>query len=207
MCLTEQFGPSTLVSDLIEPAEYMFGSTMAVRRDVLAAIGGIEALGDHLADDFALGRLVTRLGYRVAVASYVVVNVVAEPSLGALVEHEIRWSRTIRAIKPWNYPGIVLTYPLPLAVAHLAFARDKRVALAFVALALVLRIAVADAAHAAFGTQKRPPRWLIPLRDALGVLVWVRGLRGRSVRWRGHPLRVSDRDQVEYPDATARDKP
>jgi ceramide glucosyltransferase len=197
MCLTEQFGPSTLVSDLIEPAEYMFGSTMAVRRDVLAAIGGIEALGDHLADDFALGRLVTQLGYRVAVAPYVVVNVVAEPSVRALVEHEIRWARTIRAIKPWNYPGIVLTYPLPLALAHLAVARDKRVAFALVALALMLRIAVADAAHAAFGSQKRPPRWLIPLRDAIGVLVWARGLRGRSVRWRGNALRVAAQDRLE----------
>jgi len=200
MCLTEQFAPSTLVSDLIEPAEYMFGSTMAVRREVLAAIGGIEALGNHLADDFALGRLVTESGHHVAVASYVVVNVVAEPSIRALVEHELRWARTIRAIKPWNYPGIVLTYPLPLALAHLALARDKRIPLVLVVLALMLRIAVADAAHTAFGSQKRPPRWLIPLRDAIGVLVWARGLRGRSVRWRGHPLRVASRDRLEQKD-------
>jgi ceramide glucosyltransferase len=198
MCLTEQFAPSTLVADLIEPVQYMFGSTMAVRRDVLAAIGGIDVLGDHLADDFALGRLVTEHGYRVAVASCIVVNVVAEPSVGALVEHELRWARTIRAIKPLNYPGIVLTYPLPLALAHLALARDKRVPLALLAIAVMLRIAVADTAHAAFGSQKRPPRWLIPLRDAIGVVVWARGLRGRSVRWRGQPLRVADRDRLEH---------
>lgn len=200
MCLTEQFAPSTLVADLIEPVQYMFGSTMAVRRDVLAAIGGIEALGDHLADDFALGRLVTEHGYRVAVASCVVVNIVSEAGVGALVEHELRWARTIRAIKPLNYPGIILTYPLPLALAHLALARDKRAPLAVVALALMLRIAVADTAHAAFGTKKRPSRWLIPLRDAIGVLVWTRGLWGRSVRWRGQPLRVAERDRLEHSD-------
>ncbi|HEY6236576.1 MAG TPA: bacteriohopanetetrol glucosamine biosynthesis glycosyltransferase HpnI, partial [Candidatus Elarobacter sp.] len=198
MCLTEQFAPSTLVADLIEPVQYVFGSTMAVRRDVLAAIGGIDVLGDHLADDFALGRLVTEHGYRVAVASCVVVNVVAEPSVAALVEHELRWARTIRAIKPLNYPGIVLTYPLPLAVAHLALARDKRVPLALLAIAVMLRIAVADTAHAAFGSQQRPPRWLIPLRDAIGVVVWARGLWGRRVRWRGQPLRIAARDRLEH---------
>ena len=203
MSITEQFNPSALVSDLIEPARYMFGSTMAVRRDVLAAIGGIAALGEHLADDFALGRLATEHGYRVAVASCIVVNVVAEPSLAALVDHELRWARTIRAVKPLNYPGIVLTYPLPLALAHLALARRKRAPLALVALALMLRIAVGDTAHAVFGTQRRPPPSLIPLRDAIGVLVWARGLWGRSVRWRGQPLRVAARDRLEPDEETA----
>jgi ceramide glucosyltransferase len=199
MCLTEQFAPSTLVADVIEPVKYMFGSTMAVRRDVLSAIGGIEALGNHLADDFALGRLVTDLGYRVAVASCVVVNVVAEPSLRALVEHELRWARTIRAIKPLNYPAIVMTYPLPVALAYFALARDRRVALGLVAAAPLLRFAIRDAAHAAFGSERLPPRRLIPLRDAIGVLVWARGLCGRSVRWRGQPLRVGESDRLDPP--------
>ncbi len=43
MCITEQFMPSALVAEALEPVKYLFGSTMAVRRDILAAIGGIEA--------------------------------------------------------------------------------------------------------------------------------------------------------------------
>lgn len=198
MCLTEQFAPSTLVANAIEPVRYVFGSTMAIRRDVLAAIGGIAALGDHLADDFTLGRLVTEHGYRIAVARCVVVNVVAEHGIRALVEHELRWARTIRAVRPLNYPGIVLTYPLPLALAHLALARDKRIALPLVVVAALLRAAIHDAAHAAFGSQRRPARRLIPLRDALGVFVWARGLWGRNVRWRGQPLRITAHDHLEH---------
>jgi ceramide glucosyltransferase len=196
MCLTEQFAPSTLVANAIEPVRYMFGSTMAVRRDVLAEIGGIEALGDHLADDFTLARLVTDKGYRIEIARSVVANVVAELDLRGLFEHELRWARTIRAVRPVNYRGIVLTYPLPLAVAHLALARDKRAALAIVVLATLLRLAVHDAAHAAFGSQSRPPRRLIPLRDAFGVAVWARGLWGRNVRWRGQRLRIAEEDRL-----------
>ena len=197
MCLTEQFAPSTLVANTIEPVRYMFGSAMAVRREVLAEIGGIAALGDHLADDFTLGRLVTERGYRVAVARCVVVNVVAERDLRALFAHELRWARTIRGARPLNYPGIVLTYPLPLAIAHLAVARDKRIALALVALAALLRIVIHYEAHAAFGSHRRPPRRLIPLRDAFGVAVWACGLWGRSVRWRGRRLRIAERDELQ----------
>ena len=196
MCLTEQFAPSTLVANAIEPVRYMFGSTMAVRRDVLAEIGGIEALGDHLADDFALARLVTGKGYLIVVARCVVANVVAERDLRGLFEHELRWARTIRAVRPVNYRGIVLTYPLPLALVHLALARNRRTALALVVLAAGLRLAVHNAAHAAFGSRSRPPRRLIPLRDAFGVAVWARGLWGRSVRWRGQRLRIAEDDRL-----------
>jgi ceramide glucosyltransferase len=203
MCLTEQFAPSTLVANAIEPVRYIFGSTMAIRRDVLSEIGGIEALGDHLADDFALGRLVTEKGYLVAVARCVVANVVAERDLRSLFEHELRWARTIRAVRPLNYPGIALTYPLPLALVHLVLARDKRTALVVAALAGLLRLTIHDAAHAAFGSQKRPPRRLIPLRDALGVIVWARGLWGRSVRWQGQRLHIAERDRIAHRTETA----
>ena len=201
MCLTEQFTPSALVSQAIEPVRYTFGATMAVRRDVLAAIGGMEELGRYLADDFALGRLVTEKGYLVALARCVVANVVAERDLHALLEHEVRWARTIRAVRPLNYPGILLTYPLPLALVHLALARNKGFALAATALAALLRLAIHDAAHTALGSQSRPSPRLIPLRDALGVIVWALGLRGRTVRWRETLMRVAEDDAPIDPPA------
>nr|MDQ6944236.1 bacteriohopanetetrol glucosamine biosynthesis glycosyltransferase HpnI [Candidatus Eremiobacteraeota bacterium] len=149
MSITEQFMPSALVAEALEPVKYLFGSTMAVRRNILEAIGGITVVGDHLADDFTLGRLVTEQGYRVAIASYVVANIVAEPGVRALIEHELRWARTIRAVKPFGYPATILTYPLPVALAHLALARKRRTALALVAIAALLRLALRNAAHGA----------------------------------------------------------
>ena len=72
MWITEQFAPSALVANALEPLTYCFGGTMAVRRNVFEAIGGLAALGNQLADDATLGRLVAERGYRVALASYVV---------------------------------------------------------------------------------------------------------------------------------------
>jgi ceramide glucosyltransferase len=192
MGITEQFLPSTLVAAALEPPAYTFGSTMAVRREVLEAIGGIAALGDRLADDHTLGRLVTERGYRVAHADYVVANIIAEPGLRALALHELRWARTIRAVRPSGYPGIALTYPLPLALLYAMLARRRRAALPIVLLATAVRFALHRTAHGVARTERRPSPWLIPLRDTLGIAIWALGLRGRIVRWRDDTLHVDD---------------
>jgi ceramide glucosyltransferase len=206
MWITEQFAPSALVSAALEPLAHTFGATMAVRREVLDEIGGLAALGDRLADDHALGRLVAERGHRVALARCVVTNVVSEPSLGALLRHELRWARTIRTVRRAGYLGIVLTYPVPLALLHLVLARRRRNALALLALAALARIALgrtaqrtfavaaAHGAHAESAAESAPPPVrLIPLRDALGVAVWALGLRGGRVRWREDALQVDAR--------------
>ena len=191
MWITEQFAPSTLVANATEPLAYCFGATMAVRRDVLDAIGGLPALGAKLADDYTLGRLVTSAGYRVALAPYVVANVVSEHGLRGLVQHEVRWARTIRGVRPGSYAGIVLTYPVPLALLHLALARRRRLALPFLAAAVLVRFGLHRVAHATLGTRKRPSVLLVPIRDALGLTIWGVGLAGDEVRWRDDDYRVS----------------
>jgi ceramide glucosyltransferase len=190
MLIVEQFTPSALAAMSLEPLTYCFGATMAVRRDVLDAVGGLRAIGARLADDFALGFLVSEHGLRVAFAPYAVTNTVSEPGLRALFSHELRWARTIRAVRPKSYAGIILTYPLPLALFYAAVTRDRGRILPVVALAALARLALHREAQRALGSRRRPPAWLIPLRDALGVAVWVIGLRGSKVRWRGRLLRT-----------------
>ena len=196
MWITEQFAPSALVANALEPLAHTFGATMAVRRDVFDAIGGLDGLGDRLADDHALGMLVTEHGHTVALATYAVANVVAESGLRALLQHEVRWARTIRSVRPASYPGIVLTYPVPLALLHLALARRKKPARALLAAAVLARLALRATAHRALGTRIRPAARLVPVRDALGITVWVLGLFGSAVRWRDAGLRITPRGEL-----------
>jgi ceramide glucosyltransferase len=194
MWITEQFAPSALVSAALEPLAHTFGATMAVRRDVLAEIGGLDALGDRLADDHALGRLVAERGRRVTLARCVVTNVVSEPGLLALARHELRWARTIRTVRRTGYLGIVLTYPIPLALLYVAVARRRARALPVLTVAALCRIALGAAARRTFGSCGSEPAWRriarTPLRDALGIAVWALGLRGGEVRWREDALSV-----------------
>ena len=203
MWITEQFAPSALVASAMQPLAHTFGATMAVRRDVFHAIGGLSALGDRLADDHALGKLVAEHGRTVALAAYAVENVVAEHGVRALLRHEVRWARTIRSVRPASYPGIVLTYPVPLAVLHLALARRKKRAFALALAAMLARLALRATAQRALGTRKRSAMRLVPLRDALGIAVWALGLFGSAVRWRDAELHVTARGDLFTPSGSA----
>ncbi|MGB6986780.1 MAG: bacteriohopanetetrol glucosamine biosynthesis glycosyltransferase HpnI [Candidatus Aquilonibacter sp.] len=184
----DQFAPSVLVATLAGPPRYCFGSTMAVRRSALEAIGGIAALSPYLADDYMLGALISAHGYHVALSRYVVRNVVAEPSLAALLQHELRWARTIRSVQTVGYVFSFVTFPLPFAVMWVAFAATNATAWAALAITLALRTAMHFTARSAYGTGESPPAWLIPLRDCLGLAVWAMGLFGNKATWRGEEV-------------------
>ncbi|MEO7039418.1 MAG: bacteriohopanetetrol glucosamine biosynthesis glycosyltransferase HpnI, partial [Candidatus Elarobacter sp.] len=180
----EHFAPSALVAHALLPQRLCFGATMAVRRSVFDAIGGLDALGPFLADDARLGTLVAERGLRVVLSRYVVENIVAERGLAALWRHELRWARTHRTLEPFGYAGLFLTYPIPLALLHLGCARRRGRALALLGAALALRFALGVSARRVFGARSRSRPWLVPLRDLLGLAVWSASFFSREVRWR-----------------------
>jgi len=193
--VNEQFAPSALVAAALAPLRHAYGATIALRRATLAAIGGLAALGPHLADDHVLGRRIAESGLRVVLSSYVPHTLVAERDLRALLRHELRWHRTIRAVAPWGYAFLFLTYPVPLALAAWACAPRRGSAMIVVAAALALRVALARSAACAFGVL--PTKLTrIPLRDAFGVLVWACGLVRGGVDWRGEPLTLREGDEL-----------
>ena len=186
--VNDQFAPSVLVATLGGPPRFCFGSTMAVRRSALEAIGGITTLASYLADDYMLGALVAACGYRTALSRYVVHNIVAEPGVIAMLQHELRWARTIRSVQPAGYAFSFVTFPLPFALAWVAFAATSALAWGALGVVLGLRVAMHYAARNALGGRTTPHVWLLPLRDCLGLLVWFAGLFGTRVIWRGEEL-------------------
>ncbi len=192
MGIEEHFAPSVLVAGAIEPLRYCFGATMAVRHDILDEIGGFAAL-DQLADDHALGRLVAARGYRVVLADTIVTTTVAESSLRELWEHELRWARTTRSLRPLDYLGLCVTFPVSLATLALFLARDRAPLVGVLAVAISLRYALHVAARGALGVTRPSRWWLVPFRDLFGFAVWTNGITGKTVRWRDAILELDSR--------------
>lgn len=193
--ITHAFLPGVLLARAMGRQDSL-GATMALRRDVLARIGGLEALVPHLADDAVLGRLVTRAGLGVALAATVPMTTVAEATLAALWQHELRWGRTIRSLTPLPFALSVLQYPLVWAVLALVLADGAAWAVGLVLLCWLGRALAAhgvDRVLARFGTglASRVPFWLLPLRDLLSVAVVVASFAGDRVTWRGESLRAT----------------
>lgn len=183
MFINEWFLPSVLVALLQEPLRYCFGATMAVRRDVLQAIGGFRALVSYLADDYMLGHLVAAKGYKVVLAPHIVDITVDEGSLPALVRHELRWARTMRTVRPVSYALSSLTDALPLAVLWSAISGFDTVAVSLVGAALGLRVLTHYVARVRLQLAGPAVPWLVPLRDLLTFAIRVMSFTGRRVAW------------------------
>jgi ceramide glucosyltransferase len=195
MHLSYIFLPGALLAGFCRQQDCL-GGTMALRRETLAAVGGLAALVRHLADDNVLGQLVRRLGLEVRLAATLPVVTAQETSAAALWQHEMRWARTIRALAPAAYAASTLQFPLFWALLGILASGGARLAIAVFLALWAMRAAVAiGIEHRLRACRARPAApvqvWLLPLRDLLSVAEVVASFCGNQVVWRGHVMRAS----------------
>jgi ceramide glucosyltransferase len=185
--IATEFAPSVLVARLLGVAEFALGSTMVFRAATLQKIGGFETIAQYLADDYQLGRHISQLGYRIRFASPVVETNLGAGSWLQVWRHQVRWSRTIRVSRASGYYGYVVTHATLWAVVALAAG-----AWPAAAAALLLRMLAGIWIGAGVLQDGKTLRyfWMIPLRDLFGFAVWIAGLFGDTVIWRGQTLRL-----------------
>ncbi len=182
--IDSHFIPGVVVGARLKRSRPCLGSTIALRREWLAAIGGFEPLADCLADDYVLGEMLAAQGRPVSLLPFAVGHVCGESSFRELWRHELRWALTIRTIDPLGYLGWTVTHAFPLAlIAWLLGGAWPAVGLGLAALAC--RALLIFAIERGYGLPPRP-YWLIPLRDLLSFAVFVAGFFARDVSWRGH---------------------
>ena len=189
--VNERFMPSVLVAMMIEPLEYCFGSTMAVRRNVLEKIGGLAALGAGIGDDFTLGKLVSEAGYRVALCPTVVQMTVSDSDLSELWVHQLRWQRTVLAARPRGFAGSLVTHVLPLAALSAILCRSKTLGGLLFGAAFALRVAVQSEASKTLALKTRPSAWLIAAADAIAFGTWVAAFFSGDVTWRNRKFTIA----------------
>jgi len=182
MFVNEWFMPSAHVAALFGSRSFAFGATIALRREVLAAIGGFAAISNQLADDYRLGELTRRLGLRTVLSEVVVETCVDERSLADLVAHQLRWLRTIRTVQPAGYAFSFISFGIPTAAAGCLLADGASATFAMLATTVAARLMLQ------FTVSKTLlPPWRIAaavLNDGLGFALWCWGFTGRRVQWR-----------------------
>jgi ceramide glucosyltransferase len=197
MAIDYHFLPSVLFGLSLHMARPCFGSTIALKREMLERIGGFEAFADHLADDNAIGEAVRRAGGQVAIPTLVIDHACAMRSPGELLRQELRWARTIRVVNPLGFLGSAVTHPLPFALLAVAIGDFDALGPMLVAAALISRLVLQGQVDHALGAAEH--RWRLgPVRDLLSFLVFVASLFGGAISWRGHRYRVG-RDGILIP--------
>ncbi len=198
MGINHGFLPAVAVATAIGRDDGCFGATIALRRDTLAAVGGLESLREQLADDYLLGAAVRAHGRSIGLVPYLPRSAVHEADAASLFAHEVRWGRTLGSIDGAGYAASLVTLAVPMGVLALAAgwaAGSAGESGGAVAGALSLVAALLGRLWAVRSEERsleleRQPAWLVMARDLLSFAVQAVALSGRTVSWRGRRFRI-----------------
>jgi len=186
--ISTDFIAGVLVARQIEGGiHFALGSTLAMSRTALDAIGGLRPLVDYLADDFELGYRIAKAGYEVVLADVVVETHLPAYSFRGFFEHQMRWARSTRDSRCLGYVGLLLTFGLPWAIFAVLLAPLSWWSWTTLAAAAALRAAVAIKVGIGVVHDRALWRhlWLVPIRDLVAFAVWFASFADHTVHWRG----------------------
>ncbi len=185
--IATEFAPSVLVARQVGVREFAMGSTLALRASQLEQIGGFAGIRDYLADDYQLGKRLTGLGLHVVLAPPVVETWLGAGAWSGVWKHQLRWSRTIRVSNPGGYFGYAITHTVFWCLLA-ALSGSFRLAVALYALRMLCGLLIARLVMRDFASVRL--WWWMPARDLFGFAVWLSGLSGSRVEWRGQRMKI-----------------
>lgn len=203
LCFNHYFlAPAALVyrSGFICP---FAGSWLALRRDLIERIGGLEPFANTAADDFALGMAVAKTGSRAVLLSRLAKIREKGGTPAETYRHALKWTVITRSITPWLFYPMPFLSPLPVA---LAACLAQALAPGGLSWAPILLAALAALRVVLAWTQDRLtardffPLWayfILPLTDLAQLILWTHALASRHILWRDRRYRVLPGGRLE----------
>jgi ceramide glucosyltransferase len=194
MGMMSDFYAGILVAWQLDGIKFALGPTIATTRARLAGFGGYAAIENRPADDLLVGRLIAEQGCEVVLLSYAIETVADFASFGELLHKRLRWIVVMRNLRPWGHFGLIFTQGLAWTLAAVAIHPSMAVARLFLGAYLILRVAM-TAVIAGWGLDQRDfweNVWMIPVWDAVALVLWLVSFSRNSIRWRGADYYIRD---------------
>jgi len=188
------FFGGALVADWMEGVTFALGASVATTKTWLRKIGGYEAFANYLADDYEIGNRVHKAGGKALLSREAVWTMYPAVSFEGFWEHQVRWARTVRLVRPVSFFGLILTHGLPWAIAAAVAAPNVWISTAYLLGYLLLRLVMAWVVGVWGGGDEllRRRLWLVPLRDAIHFVVWLAGFASNRVKWGDAEYTIED---------------
>ncbi len=193
--LSTDFAGGVLVARALEGGiRFGLGATIATTKTVLREIGGLEPLADYLGDDYELGARAAAAGYKVELADIVVETALPDYSFRDFWAHQIRWARNVKDRRRAQYFGLIVTFALVWAAFAVLAAPHAWWPWLVLAVTAIVRLtsAVIVGRRVLQDPQVLRDLWLVPLRDLIGLAVWIVSYAGNEIEWRGLRFRLRD---------------
>jgi ceramide glucosyltransferase len=196
LTLNTDFVPSMVFAVETGAAVASPGSTQALRRETLTRIGGLKPMAYSFVEDLELGRAVVGAGFTIALVPHVAVTGVDLPRPSDWWRHQVYWDQNTRVANPVGFFFTLLLRGVPFAALYALFAGPG--AWRVLAGTLAVRLGTAFVSSTLLGDREGIRRlWLLPLRDAASLLVWLASFVGRKVYWRGRVFALSGKGLIE----------
>jgi ceramide glucosyltransferase len=200
------FFAGALVAEWMEGITFALGASVATTKCWLAKIGGYEALTNLLADDYELGNRVHKAGGKVLLSREAVWTMYPAQTVKSFWDHQVRWARTVRLVRPASFFGLLFTQGLPWAVLAAFVAPTISIAVTYLLGYFFLRLMMAWVVGV-WGVRDdvlRRKLWLVPLRDAIHFIVWLAGFGSNRVIWGGSEFQIRKGQMTEVKNALAK---
>ncbi len=190
-----------LVANLLEGMKFGLGPTIAVRKDSLAKIGGYQVLGEYFANDFVIGNLIDKAGYKVVLSDHVIDHVVPPMTFKRMWERQVRWAKSTRYSRPKGHFGTGLIFAVPYGILGFLGASSLGhpvIGASLFAAAILNRII--ECLVIGWGVVRDPRAlrspWLYPVRDLLGFIVWCASYLSKGSVWRDSKYKLLDGGRI-----------
>jgi len=172
------------------------GASLAIRREVLDEVGGLEPLCNELVEDHALARRVVAAGYRIRFIPYTVGMGLDLQTPADWWHHQVSWNQKTKSASPTGY---VCTLFIQGVVFALLYAVSGAPYGWIVLLATAAMRVAAGIANARRLRDRDGLTWivLLPVRDVLGLLVWLAVLCKSKGSWRGRRFILKNGKMLE----------
>jgi ceramide glucosyltransferase len=193
LTMNADFVPNLVFNAVMDLVTVGLGASMCFRRADLEAIGGFAAFSDHLAEDYIMAARIEQLGRRVVLAPYFVDMEVDLKSFRQWWDHQLYWDQNTRAMRPAEFFATVIVRAVPFALIYAWLTGFDANGLEVLAAAIAIRLA--SAAYVLGGLLRDREGlgalWLLPLRDVLGLAIWLTVMLRRDFVRRGQRFALS----------------
>ena len=199
--MSVEMSAGVLVANLLEGMKFGLGPTIVTRKDSVEKIGGYRVLGDYFSNDFVIGNLIEKAGYRVVLSRHVIDHVVPPMTLRRMWERQVRWAKGTRYSRPKGHFGTGLVFAMPYGILGLAAAASLgwwEIGAGLLSVAIVNRLVealVVGSGVVRDPVARRAP-WLYPIRDLLGFCVWTASYLSKKAVWRDSRYELVDGGRI-----------
>jgi ceramide glucosyltransferase len=187
--MSVEMSAGVVTANLLEGMKFGLGPTIVARKDSVEKIGGYRVLGEYFSNDFVIGNLIEKAGYRVILSRHVIDHVVPPMTFRRMWERQVRWAKGTRWSRPKGHLGTGLIFAMPYGIlGFLTAAAMGQVWIGTWFLGIAIANRMIEALAIGWGMVRDPRArnapWLYPLRDLLGFAVCCASYVSKRAVWR-----------------------